>query len=347
MLCLTACWRTPPSLVQNMGTLGAAPVEEIEIPEKDVVLIPLEGPIKASQSELSGLAWFETDAGNLLLLLPQYPERFTGGDEGAIFALNERDIISWLDGKNTESLMPIQIPFYAPGISSKVRGFEGYEAISVNEGRVYLSIESKPGPGMMGYLVSGILEPDLSALRLDVDSLAKIEPQARLSNMTDESIIAAGSSLITLFEAYGANVNKNPVAHRFDLELNPSQDLSFPSIEYRITDATAEDENGIFWVINYFYPGDTKLKPIPDPLVDIYGEGETHLEQVGVERLVALQFTENGIQPVAQPPVYLRLLEDGTARNWEGLVRLGDRGFLLVTDQYPETLFGFIRYDHP
>ncbi len=31
-------------------------------------------------------------------------------------------------------------------------------------------------------------------------------------------------------------------------------------------------------------------------------------------------------------------------RNWEGIVRLENRGFLLMTDKYPETLFGFVEY---
>jgi hypothetical protein len=32
----------------------------------------------------------------------------------------------------------------------------------------------------------------------------------------------------------------------------------------------------------------------------------------------------------------------GLGRNWEGLVRLDDRGFLLVTDLFPGTILGFV-----
>lgn len=318
-----------------------------KIVEHEVVLISLEGKVAGASSELSGLAWLESGNGNILLLLPQYPQRFTGGDDGAIFSLQEEEILAWLDGRNTQPLIPQLVPMYAPGLLDIVQGFEGFESIAVKDDRIYLTIEAKPGADMMGYVISGIIAEDLGEIRLDVNTLAELKPQANLSNMTDEAIVAAGGSLVTLYEANGEKINPNPVAHRFSLDLQPQPDLAFPALEYRVTDATSVDKYGRFWVINYFFPEDTKLKPIPDPLAALYGEGETHQAQEVVERLVEFQFTESGIQMVDQPPVYLKLLPDGTARNWEGLVRLADRGFLLVTDKYPETLLGFIEMALP
>jgi hypothetical protein len=43
-----------------------------------------------------------------------------------------------------------------------------------------------------------------------------------------------------------------------------------------------------------------------------------------------------------EPPLQLQLLGDIAPRNWEGLVRLEQRGFLLVTDKYPMTFLGFV-----
>ena len=34
----------------------------------------------------------------------------------------------------------------------------------------------------------------------------------------------------------------------------------------------------------------------------------------------------------------------GVARNWEGIARLEGRGFLLVTDQFPDTILAFVPY---
>ena len=45
------------------------------------------------------------------------------------------------------------------------------------------------------------------------------------------------------------------------------------------------------------------------------------------------------------PPVNLALLLNGECRNWEAVVRLGDMGFLMMTDEYPGTLLAFVPYD--
>ena len=56
---------------------------------------------------------------------------------------------------------------------------------------------------------------------------------------------------------------------------------------------------------------------------------------------MALQYDADGITFVDRAPVQLELPGED-ARNWEGIVRLDDVGFLLVTDQYPQTILGFV-----
>ncbi|OQY37114.1 MAG: hypothetical protein B6243_01430 [Anaerolineaceae bacterium 4572_5.2] len=113
------------------------------------------------------------------------------------------------------------------------------------------------------------------------------------------------------------------------------------NIEYRLTDATKLDGDNRFWAINYFYPGDEDLTPASDPIVETYGEGETHSANDGVERLLQFQYADSGISLTDAAPIQLKLLEEDL-RNWEGLVRLGDSGFLLMTDKYPGTILGFV-----
>ena len=122
-----------------------------------------------------------------------------------------------------------------------------------------------------GFLVRGQWNEDFDELTLDPDSVVPIEPQAPLSNTSDESVMVFGQRIVTLYEANGANVNPNPVAHMFNLDMQLVGSLSMPTIEYRITDATQPDQNGIFWAINYFFPGDReKLKsggrPVGSPI---------------------------------------------------------------------------------
>jgi hypothetical protein len=72
-----------------------------------------------------------------------------------------------------------------------------------------------------------------------------------------------------------------------------------------------------------------------------YGTGPTHAQKPQVERLIELQVKDAGIVLTDRPPIQLQLSSD-VPRNWEGLVRLDDRGFLLATDKFPGTLLGFV-----
>jgi hypothetical protein len=58
-------------------------------------------------------------------------------------------------------------------------------------------------------------------------------------------------------------------------------------------------------------------------------------------RLLEFRFTSTGITPTGAAPIQL---ENGLsdARNWEGLTRLDNRGFLLVSDKIPGTALGFV-----
>lgn len=305
--------------------------------EYPVTTIPLAGPVSDRESEISGLAWYE----DYLILLPQYPKRFGAGQDGAVFALPKSDLTAYLDGMDTEPLTPIEIPFIATGLDKRINGFEGYESIAFNGPKVYLTIESKPD-GMMGYLASGTIAPNLSKIHLQTSHLTEINPQTEIANISDESLMIFGNRIISIYEANGLIVNPSPVANMFNLGLHPEEALAFPNIEYRITDATAPDDSGRFWGINYYFPGDTKLKPAPDPLVEQYGEGPSHSQNVTVERLVEFQFSYEGIVLSDTPPIQLELIDDDNARNWEGIVRLDDRGFLLATDKFPNTILAFV-----
>ncbi|MEM6452045.1 MAG: hypothetical protein AAF703_17250 [Cyanobacteria bacterium P01_D01_bin.105] len=85
-------------------------------------------------------------------------------------------------------------------------------------------------------------------------------------------------------------------------------------MEYRITDATALDEQQRFWAINYFYEGDRSLRPSRAPLMALYGQGSTHRQQATVERLMEFQYTEQGIVLINRAPIQLQLA--ASDRNW-------------------------------
>jgi hypothetical protein len=311
--------------------------EAIIASEHPVTPIPLAGPVAARNSEISGLTWY----GEHLIILPQYPNRIATEENGAILALRRSDINAYLDGATDAPLEPIQIPFSAPGLTQEIKGFEGYEAIAFAGDRVFVTVEATTRNGMRGYLVSGRIEPDLSAITLDTSILTEIEPQSKVGNMSDETLIVAGETLVTVYEVNGTRINAQPVAHLFDLSLAPFGTVLLPNVEYRITDATALDGSNRFWVINFLFPGDRMLVAERDPLAEQYGKGRTHQQSNAVERLVEFQYSESGIELTDTPPIQLELVPI-FARNWEGLARLEERGFLIMTDTFPQTILGFV-----
>ncbi len=303
------------------------------VTEQPVTVLNLTGAIAVPEAELSGLGWH----GETLILLPQYPERFGKGD-GALFSLPKSDILAALDGQT--ALDPALVSLNAAGLKESIPNFQGYESIVFRGNQVFLTIEAGEGTDMHGYIVSGEISADSSEITLNTTNVVEIPMALPSDNHTDEAILIMGDSVLTFFEINGADYNTLPTAHAFDFDLNPQGAISIPHLEYRLTDAAADGNN--FWVINYFFPGDTDMSPSVDPLAETYGEGPTHAQQDQVERLVEMKYSPNGITLEESAPIQLTLDGD-TARNLEGLVLLDEQGFLLVTDKFPSTLLMFVK----
>ncbi|MBP6806289.1 MAG: hypothetical protein KA362_19410 [Chloroflexi bacterium] len=344
VLLLAACAAQPPTPTLT-AVETAVPVLPTAVPETPtavpapaeypVTTIPLVGPLANADAEISGLAWY----GDTLILLPQYPT--FAGKGSFLYALPKSALLDYLDGRSPEPLTPQAIPFTAVGLATKIPGFQGYEAIAFAGDEVYLTVEADGRSGPMGYLVHGTIASDLSQITIDAATLVEISPQTARGNTSDETLLVNDDTVATLYEVNGAALNENPVAHLFTLDGVMTGAVPMAALEYRVTDATEVDGNGRFWVINYFYPGDTDLRPQTDPLGEQFGLGATHQQHEQVERLVELQLGAEAITLTGAPPIQLQLPDD-EARNWEGLVRLDDRGFLLATDKFPTTILGFV-----
>jgi len=331
--------------------------------ESPVTYLPLAPPANARDLEYSGMSWFDEQ----LVLLPQYPdvvlEEADGADDhsegtteavtgtqraGRVYALELSDLLAAVSG-NEDPLVAQEIPFSYPSAVADLDGFEGFEAIAFEGDRVYLTVEAQTDETTKGYLVAGTVtrggDGRMASIALDDAAPVEVELPANLDNMSLESIQVDGGNITTFFEANGATVNAEPKAFGFDASLGPIMEWDFPTIEYRVTDATEMDASGTFWVINYHFPGeDELLQPQADQLIAEYGEGPTHALFDHVERIVELAGGEGAIQFPAPTGrvIQLELVDAETSRNWEGIARLEDRGFLLVTDKYPETILGFV-----
>lgn len=298
--------------------------------------IALSGGPERPDAEISGLAWYRD---RTLILLPQYPHRF--GD--AVFAIDASAIEAAISTPAQAPLAVRTVPLEIEGLREAIPHFDGFEALQIVGDEVYASIEARPDPEhTVGYLVRGIVEGDLERIVLDVSHRARLGNQTELLNTGYEAIVVTDDEVIALYEANGA-INPRPRALRFDRALARRGSVPFSPLEYRVTDATSADRDGRFWVANYHWPG-SEWTVGECSLTERHGSGASHARCRTVERLVELRLTDRRIVPTDRAPILLRLIDDEHARNWEGIVRWRDRGFLVATDEHPESILAFVPY---
>jgi hypothetical protein len=304
---------------------GATPVPA------DLRLLPLEGPVATPDAEISAMCW----CGDLLVLVPQHPERFGDRDDALVlFGLERRAIEAALDADHPAPLTPRRVVLEAPGLPAGIPGWEGFEAAVALGDTVFLAVESRADEGMAGHLLRGRAHREgADGLRLviDTDRVVPVPVPVRLPNMSQEALVVHGERLVVLFEANGVNVNPGARVAFFDLDLGYLGSAPMDPVEYRITDASEAAPGGAFWVINYFYPGERDVLSPPGA------------QDRPVEHLLELRFDGERVSRSGRPALDLRRDDDvSPARNWEALVRLSGRGFLLMTDRYPTTLLAFV-----
>lgn len=302
-------------------------------------LLPLGPPLDRVDVEISGLTWY----GDTLVVLPQFPSRMTDvNGRGRLYGISRAALKRAVADSARPLLEPTPIPIAADGLGDHTTVYEGCEGLLFIGKHVYVVVEgAREEAGMEGILYRGSVAPGLRSIRLQTSSAQLLPMQAALPNMSYEALTARGDTILALFEANGKQVNPSAAAYRYEPDLQPADAVSFPPLEYRLTDATNMDSQGRFWVINYFYPEEQNLlDPGRDSVAVRFGEGTTHRASDVVERLVEYRYTPSGIHRTETPPIWLKL-EEGTPRNWEGLARFGD-GFLLATDKYPTTILAHV-----
>ncbi len=309
---------------------------------------PLDGP----DVELSGMDWLRSPRGpahDRLVLLPQYPERVGG----VLFTVTRRSVSAAVrEGATLHArALPLALRDTRNGclvlpLESFVRswaGYEGFEAIAFTGDGAFLTIERGLEDGSSDGVVFPAVLDAVSGLFLITREGRRLRRQVRQGNLAYEALVAMGEpEALALHEANGAP-NDRPVAFAIWESGRPTERLDIvplpgPPLEYRVTDATAADGAGRFWVTNYFWPGEA-WTPGADALVLRHGQGATHRRSSAVERLVELRFDGERVVVTETPPIPLELGPE--PRNWEGVARFGE-GFLLVTDKHPETILAYV-----
>ena len=297
--------------------------------------IPLKGEAAERNLEMSGLAWY----GDNLILMPQYVNKEAPG----FYFLKKDQINNWLESDRVDALIPEKIDLIFPNFDDRIGGFQGFEAVCFSGNNAYLVMESKHDDVMHSFLVSGKMDFKQKRLTINSEKLETIKLPVNIKNMGYESILKYKYRLMILFEANGANVNADPNAELYTTSLKHKASISFPNVEYRITDVTDIDSHGRFWALNYFWPGEKKrLLPAEDTILDGFEEGLTHQQNDHVERLVEFKINSKEIVRTNTAPIQLVMEEK--SRNWEGLARLDKKGFLMIVDEHPRTILSFISF---
>ena len=63
-----------------------------------------------------------------------------------------------------------------------------------------------------------------------------------------------------------------------------------------------------------------------------------------MERLIDFEIRNDQIKLSNRSPIQLSLDKENS-RNWEGIVRLDNKGFLIATDKYPRMILGYVPFE--
>ncbi len=332
--------------------------------ETPLQMITLAAPLDLPEAEISGLTWCQDH----LVLLPQYPDfaaraqmtnpgPFTErqGDT-YLYLLSKQQISEALRNPQHAPLEATPAVFNEADVRDQISGFEGFEAIVCDGDHAWLTVERKEPSwlanvsSVFAYHSAVVLQakvlfnseqPSLTILN---EPLIYTGSQSKLFNASDEALTQVANQLISIHEVNGSTHVETPRATVIDPASGALSKIAFPALPFRVTDATSVDAHGRFWVINYHWQGDQRHARTNDPIATLYGQGPTHQQRGQVERLLELQITDDGIELSGAPPIQLELGDD-KGRNWEGIARLQTaehNGFLLITDKFPQTFFGFV-----
>ena len=305
--------------------------------------LPLDAPARV---EFSSLAWL----GDELLLLPEKPDRFRPqGPIGALFTLPRQAILDALDGRRSEPLKPKALPLVGSRIYATTESWgvtaAGFEAMAVSGQTLYLLIEGQSPQAqkdMHTYLVSGAIAPDHSQIVLDLSAPVELPQQAHFYNLSYESLTVVGDRLVAFYEVNTPALNPSPRAVVIDPATRAVTTLPMSAVDARITDVTPPDERGEFWALSCCLLGEALIATDLDVIAQEYGLTVLTAPVHETPQFVPLRYTDQGIVRADQPAVSATWTDGTVFENWEGIARLDDRGFLIVTDQYPDTRLGFM-----
>ncbi|WP_336514530.1 hypothetical protein [Pollutibacter soli] len=282
--------------------------------------IPLPEPLNDQLYEYSGLGIYKSK----LILLQQYPATTLPG-------IDTSYIGEILDGKSLTATIHYWKLIYLEQIKSRLPYYQGFEAVTVVDNDIFLSIETLDEDRNC-YLVRGNIND--SSIILDtatILALPKLRKKQGDSTITIHNIgfesmawLPKQKRLLLLFE-YNRYPGKS-TGYIIDRHLKKRKRIDVDPIDFRITDLFNDGKRT--YGINYYYQGEFGLFEPQEKIKK--GDGFADWRTDCFSRIVVLD--------VRKKQVSFNVIRDISFENdnWEGIMRFRN-GVLLVTDRHPES----------
>lgn len=302
--------------------------------QKQTLPIPLPLNISEATEEFSGMAMWE----RRLYLLPQYGDHKKAlmHDDFFMYSITMDSIDMVIDGK-LKALKHYKkigvnnlddLPAYIKEC------YEGFEAIAIINGTVYLSIETVDNYDYC-YLLKGKLDTVKNSITIDMEKIVSLKRQFEFSNAGFESLtyLPSENKLLALYEPNFTENGYEPKGYLIDTGFNQAPELiNVPPVYFRITDISVTDK---IYALNYYWTGDFSIyakgmeasikKSIPE-LASKLDNDKDYLKKTGNDyaRIISL----SNIHDTQWKQV---VSFDCNKNNWEGLV-IYRKGALVVSD---------------
>jgi hypothetical protein len=302
-------------------------------------ILSLPPAINSVNEEFSGMTLWK----NRLYLAPQYGDHKETKLDGAfnLYSINADSIGRVIDRKDTALTAYRTIKVYNLNLlpDSIKKYYEGFEAITITNNRVYLSIETTDTYAYC-FLLKGTLDTVKNELHIDPKHYISLKRQLFITNAGFESVtyLPKENKLLAYYE-FNATATGG-IGFLIDPSFKKApQKIKAPFLYFRITDIAATKNDRIYG-INYFYNGDYNYyldnkivhrpeqrikQTIPD-LRDSLDRNPDYLK--GKRTTYARIITLDNYKSTQWKQV---AAFDGYKNNWEGIA-LYRKGALVVTD---------------
>ncbi|MEO8885003.1 MAG: hypothetical protein ABI367_03005 [Mucilaginibacter sp.] len=322
--------------------------------QSNLKIIKLPAAINNVNEEFSGLVQYR----NRVYLLPQYGDHKETKLSGAvnIYSLSADSINRAIEGKDSlHYYRTLKIKNLAQLPNEIADNYQGFEAISIVNQQVYLSIETADNYYYC-YLLKGKLDTVKNEINIDSHHFIRLRRYPYIENAGFESLayLPKQKKLIAYYE-FNA-MPSGGLGYLIDPAFKkPPTQVKAPFFHFRITDITATN-NGRIFGINYYWNGDynsylnngiisnqeDRIKLLVPDLKDSLNRSPDYLKNTHTTyaRIVTLKnYHDKKWRQVAS--------FDGFKNNWEGIT-LFKKGALIITDANRSnkqlTTFGYVEF---